>query len=114
MFEIEQERHLQPRDVKVTQHLRHVCVVELANNLRIGDDLTVNDEIGDQFTDEMAPVMHRKLSLLFGGMSAGGKLENHRIFVELLIQSGFESVQDCYGSANDVFGDSFMFHGGDL
>ena len=62
----------------------------------------------------MTSILDRKLSLLFGGMTAGAKLENHYVFIELFVQPGFEFVQNCHSGADDVFGDSFMFHGRDL
>ena len=40
ILEIEQQRHFQPSDVEITEHLRHVCVVEVTDDFWVGDDLS--------------------------------------------------------------------------
>ena len=58
----------------------------------------------------MTAILNRIFPLLFGGVTALLQFDDEGIFIELLIQTGFEFVQDRHSGANDIFGDFFVEH----
>ena len=98
-LEVQQQSHFQSGDVQVAEHLCDVGVGKCAHHFWIGDYLAVNDEIGHQLADELAPVVNRMFALLFHRVPSGDEFDDQRILVKLFIQTGLVFVEHSHRRA---------------
>jgi hypothetical protein len=86
-------------------------VIEAAYNLGVNNDLAIHYEVRDQFANEMSAVMNWIIALLFNGMTARRQFNHQCVFVQLLVQTRPEFIQDDHRRANNLSGDFLVFHG---
>ncbi len=84
--------------------------VESRSDFGIGDHFIVDDEVGNQATNELAAIMHWILALLFNDVASGPQFNDQCILIKLLVQTGFEFVQYGHGGTDDVFSYFFVEH----
>ena len=101
MFEVDEKGELEAGEVEVALHLGEVCVVECLHDLGINDDFAVHDEVGNAFADFGFTIDHRELFLLLDLVALGFELQFEGVFIEFLVQAGFEGVEDGHGTADD-------------
>ena len=83
-------------------------IVELGDDLGISNDFAIHNEVRYEFANEMASIINRIFPLLLNSTPARLQLYDERIFIQFLIQTGFEFVQNRHRSANDIFSDYFV------
>ena len=79
-----------------------MSISEGFHDLRISNDQTVNDRIGNQCSDQLSGIMHRKRSLLIDGIARFSKLDDKRPLIEFFVQSGAKFIEHCHRSPDDL------------
>ncbi len=109
VHEIQQECQPQFCDVQVTKHLGNVRLGESRYHFGVDDHRFIDDQVRDQRPDVLIFVEHWKLPLSLDSVATLPKFNDQRSLVQLLIQTGFQRVEDIHRRANDRLAQLFVY-----
>ena len=79
VLEVDQQRYFQAGDVQIAEHLCDVSVIETCDDLRVHDDNSIDNQIGNQDAENiLAIVGDGKLALLFDCVATLGQFDHQR------------------------------------